>query len=204
MSTDTRDPNVLVLKNVRLSYPKLFKPEPFGNEGGDPYFSANFILDKKRDAETIKAIKARIEAVKKDKWKDKPTGAVKVCLRDGSERDGSDGYGDGVMFISASSKQERRPKVVDKNYNPLSPEDGKPYAGCYVHASIRLWAQDNNYGKRVNAELRVVIHHADGEPFGAGAVDAESDFAGIDLDNDSEAPAPKKAAKVGDVDLDDL
>ena len=200
MSTDTRDPNVLVLKNVRLSYPKLFKPAPFGAEGGDPFYSANFILDKKVDADTIKAIKARIEAIKKEKWKDK-AGAVKVCLRDGSERDGSDGYGEDKMFLSASSKQDRKPKVVDKNYNPLTAEDGKPYAGCYVHASIRLWAQDNKYGKRVNAELRVVIHHADGEPFGAGAVDAESDFAGVNLDDDSEAPAKKKKADIFDDEL---
>ena len=202
MSTEARDPNIVILKNTRLSYPNIFKPKAFGEEGGDPRFSANFLLDKKTDAATIKLIQGRIEALKKDKWKGKPTGGIKTCLREGIERDGSDGYGENVMFLAASSKQDRRPKVVDKNHQPLAMEDGKPYAGCYVHASVRLWAQDNKFGKRINAELRVVIFHADGEPFGAGAVDSESDFEGVDLDEDAETPAPK--TKAAAVDLDDL
>lgn len=186
MSNEAKDPNVIVLKDVRLSYAKIFKPEPFGDEGGDPFYSANFILDKKKNADAIATIKARIEEVKKEKWKSKVPGGIKLCLRDGSERDGSDGYGDHVMFISASAKQDRKPKVVTKNFEPLTAEDGKPYNGCYVHASIRLWPMDNKYGKRVNAELRVVIFNRDGEAFGAAPVDAESEFSGIDLDNESE------------------
>jgi len=203
----TTDPNIILLKNVRLSYPKIFKPAPFGDEGGDPFYSANFILDKKTNADAIKAVEARIDALKKEKWKGKPPGGIKPCLRDGSERDGSDGYGDGVMFLSASSKQDRKPRVVNKAFEPLTAEDGKPYAGCYVHASVRLWAMDNKFGKRINAELRVVIFHADGEPFGAAPVDAESEFAGVDLDDESEAaPAAKPAAKkpAADLSIDDM
>ena len=204
-NANTADPNIVLLKNVRLSYPKIFTPAPFGDEGGDPFYSANFILDKKINAEAIKQVQARIDALKKEKWKGKPPGGIKLCLRDGSERDGSDGYGDGVMFLSASSKQDRKPRVVNKSFEPLDPADGKPYAGCYVHASIRLWAMDNKFGKRINAELRVVIFHADGEPFGAAPVDAESEFAGVDLDEDVESapaskPAPAKAAASDDWD----
>lgn len=205
MSQAVTDPNVILLKNVRLSYPKIFKPAPFGDEGGDPFYSANFILDKKANAEAIKAVEARIDALKKEKWKGKPPGGIKLCLRDGSERDGSDGYGDGVMFLSASSKQDRKPRVVNKAFEPLTAEDNKPYAGCYVHGSVRLWAMDNKYGKRINAELRVIIFHADGEPFGAAPVDAESEFAGVDLDGESETaakPAAKKPA--ADLSIDDM
>lgn len=197
MSTPTQtDPNVILLKNVRLSYPKIFKPAPFGDEGGDPFYSANFILDKKTNADAIKEVQARIEALKKDKWKAKVPGGIKLCLHDGSDRDGSDGYGDSVMFLSSSSKQDRKPRVVNKAFEPLTPEDGKPYAGCYVHASVRLWAMDNKFGKRINAELRVVIFHADGEPFGAAPVDAESEFAGVDLDEDVEAAPAKKSKEI--------
>jgi hypothetical protein len=66
---------------------------------------------------------------------------------------------------------------------------------------------DNKYGKRINAELRVVIFHADGEPFGAAPVDAESEFAGVNLDDESEAaPAAKPAAKkpAADLSIDDM
>lgn len=208
MSDNAKDPNIVLLKNVRLGYPKLFKPEPFGDEGGDPFYSASLILDKETNADAIKAVQTRIEDLKKDKWKGKIPGGIKLCLRDGIERDGSDGYGDGVMFLSASAKQNRKPKVVNKEFEPLAAEDGKPYAGCYVHASVRLWAMDNKFGKRINAELRVVIFHADGEPFGAAPVDAESEFAGVDLDDDSEsAPAPKAkpaAAAKKELSIDDM
>ncbi len=193
-NANTADPNIVLLKNVRLSYPKIFTPAPFGDEGGDPFYSANFILDKKTNAEAIKQVQTRIEALKKDKWKGKIPGGIKLCLRDGTDRDGSDGYGPEVMFVSASSKQDRKPRVVNKAFEPLTAQDGKPYAGCYVHASVRLWAMDNKFGKRINAELRVVIFHADGEPFGAAPVDAESEFAGVDLDEDVEsAPVTAKA-----------
>jgi len=206
MSDNTKDPNIVLLKNVRLSYPKIFTPAPFGDEGGDPFYSANFILDKKENAAAIKELLTRIEALKKDKWKSKIPGGIKLCLRDGTEREGSDGYGEEVMFLSASSKADRKPRVVNKAFEPLAAADGKPYAGCYVHASVRLWAMDNKFGKRINAELRVVIFHADGEPFGAAPVDAESEFAGVDLGEDVEsAPTTKPAGKSkAAVDIDDM
>jgi hypothetical protein len=53
MSETVKDPNIVLLKNVRLSYPKIFKPEPFGEDGGDPFYSANFILDKKDNADAL-------------------------------------------------------------------------------------------------------------------------------------------------------
>jgi len=55
-------------------------------------------------------------------------------------------------------------------------ENGKPYAGCYVNMSIRLWAQDNQFGKRVNAQLRAVQFVKDGEAFGDKPVDPQKEL----------------------------
>lgn len=159
------------LRNVRLSFPCLFEPRAM--EGGTPKFSAAFLLRKKEDAAQIKAIRDAIETHFKSKNKGAKLPAAKVCLRDGSEKE-FDGYGDDIMYVSASSA--KRPLVVDIDNSALSAPDGKPYAGCYVNANIDVWWQDNKYGKRVNASLRAVQFVRDGEPFGAAPLDADSEF----------------------------
>jgi hypothetical protein len=174
-----KDPNIIVLQNVRLSYPALFKPRSSDdNPQADPKYSAALILDDAKDAAQIKAIQSRIDAIVKEKFKGNAKVLKGTCLRDGAEKDGQDGYGTGTHFVSASST--RRPTVIDAKKQPLTADDNKPYAGCYVHASIRLWPQDNKYGKRVNAELRAVVFSKDGEPLGGNVpVNVDEDFDGL-------------------------
>lgn len=163
------------LSNVRLSFPALHRPKA-GPDGGEPKFSATFLLDKKTDAAQIKQLQDAIDSLIASELKGKrPKG---VCLHDGSEKPETDGYGDSVMYVSASSKT--RVPLVDRNLTPLTEDDNKPYAGCYVNASIRLWAQDNQYGKRINAALRAVQFVKDGNSFGEGSVDVEREFAALD------------------------
>jgi hypothetical protein len=101
-----------------------------------------------------------------------------TCLHDGSEKPDTDGYGPGVMYVSASER--KRFPIVDKDLTPLAEEDGKPYAGCYVNASIRLWVQDNQYGKRINAAIVAVQFAKDGDSFGAAPVNVEDEFAALE------------------------
>ena len=58
--------------------------------------------------------------------------------------------------------------MIDTNKSALTDRDGKIYAGCYVNVSLDFWAQDNAYGKRVNAQLRGVQFLRDGDAFSAG------------------------------------
>ena len=168
------------LNHVRLSYPQLFKAKSFsaprpGETPSEPKFSASAILDKVKHAALIEAIRAGMKAVAEEKWGvGKVPKTVKYCLRDGSEKEDTDGYGEDIMFVSASNA--KRPAVVDKDYSPLTEESGKPYAGCYVHMSIRLWAQDNQFGKRINAQLRAVQFVEDGDAFGDPPVDPQKEF----------------------------
>ncbi len=71
-----------------------------------------------------------------------------------------------VCCISVPAAAPARPLVLDKDAKThLYATDGKPYAGCYVNASIDIWAQDSQYGKRVNAGLRGVQFIRDGDKF---------------------------------------
>lgn len=173
------------LTNVRLSFPQLFKPKAF-EEGGELSYGAAFILDKTKHAKLITEFKAAVAEIANEYFKGKlpPMVKQKHPLRDGSEKE-TDGYGDGVMFIG--SRNKKRPTVVDRDMSPLSEEDGKPYAGCYVNATVRLWVQDNKFGKRVNCQLRAVQFVKDGEPFGQAPVDANEEFDSLDGDGDDDS-----------------
>ena len=167
----------MLLKNVRLSFPSLFVATSF-NADQAKKFGATFILDK--GSPEHKKMLAEIERVAAERWGAKAMGTLqqlsaqnKVCLRDGVEKANMDGFGEGVVFFNASS--QKRPGVYDRDQTPLTAEDGRPYAGCRVNAMVEVWCQDNQFGKRVNAELRGVQFSEDDEPFGGGGAPASAD-----------------------------
>lgn len=179
MSTTAKDPNVIKLTNVRLSYPQLFVAKP-PEPGKPPVFSATFLLDKKQHAALIMQIEKLTERVALDAFK-KKVKLNRVPLRDGNEKEEREGYGDEVMFVGA--RNTKRPVVVDRDLTPLTADDSKPYAGCYVNATLRLFAFDHaTGGKGVSASLRAIQFVKDGESFGAGPVNAEEEFEAVTED----------------------
>jgi hypothetical protein len=167
----------LKLSNVRLAFPALFEAKTVNGEG-EPAFSAVFLIDPADNQ--VKAIHAAIDAVAADKWGAKAPAmlvqmrkADKVCLHDGDLKATYDGF-PGNLFIGARNKV--RPTVLHADKTPLVAADGKPYAGCYVNAVLDLWAQDNNFGKRVNATLMGVQFLRDGDSFSGGGAASDDDF----------------------------
>jgi hypothetical protein len=184
----------LKINNVRLSYPNLWEPKA-AQQGGKVKYSASFLMDKKTNATEIKSLQDAILSVAKAEWGDqnvkwngdklvvrkadgKGGTIVPICLRDGSDKPETPGYGPTVMFFSAST--DMPPPVVDRNPTiPLPKGSPRPYAGCIVNGSIRLWAQDNDFGRRVNAQLNAVQFVADGEAFGDAPVDPAQVFTNV-------------------------
>lgn len=154
------------IASARLSFPSLFTTAQFGNDDTGKY-EATFILDKVEHAETIKGIQAQIDHLLKTELKGKIP-SDKICLKDGDES-GRPEF-EGKMTIKASTK--RRPLVINRDKSPITEADNIVYPGCYVHAIISLWAQNNQFGKRINASLDGVQFARDGEPFGDGGISA--------------------------------
>ena len=169
----------IILKNVRVSFPSLFKKGSFNGE--ETKYEATFLLNKEEHADSIAEIKAQIADLVKTNLKGAKVPADKLCLRDGDEVE-YDGYA-GCYSIKCSTK--KRPIVIDRDRSPLTEDDGKPYGGCYVNASIDLWVQNNAYGKRVNSTLLAVQFAKDGEPFADGSTGDVNDFEMLDSDSDS-------------------
>lgn len=157
------------LPNVRLSFPSVFQKASFN--GNETKYEATFLLNKKEHAEVIQQIKDAIAEKVKNDLKGAKLAPDKICLRDGDLAD-YEGY-DGHMSLKASNS--KRPTVVAKDKSPLTEDDNVIYGGCYVNAIVELWAQDNNYGKRINANLLGIQFHKDGEPFGGGGVSIKAD-----------------------------
>lgn len=180
------------LPNVRLAFPNLFRPQSV--QGSDPKYGASFLIDPdtKAGSKLVAQIEDAMVEVANAKWGDKADKILKglkkqgrVCLRDGDEKAEYDGF-EGMMFVSATNAA--KPTVTDRDPNEeLTQADGKPYGGCFVYGYIELWAQDNDYGKRINASLKGVQFYKDGDAFSGGGVAKVEDFEDLsDLGEDDE------------------
>jgi hypothetical protein len=165
------------LKNVRLSFPSLFKKAVFN--GQETKYEATFLISKDSDQATMleKAIAAFVE----ETFKGKPPRGLKItCLSDGDEKE-YDGYEGMLAFKAASTK---RPLVLDSDKTPLTEEDNRIYAGCYVNAIVSLWYSDHPLGgKQILGNLGGVQFYKDGESFSSGGASAD-DF--DDFEDDDE------------------
>jgi len=188
---------MIILKNVRLSFPTLFKATSFQDQG-EPKFSATFLIPK--GSEAHKTVEAEIKRVASEAWGEKAKSIVdrqnasqRKLLKDGDTVDGEtqdgerkNGY-EGHMAIKGSSKSA--PLVIGRQRQPITEESGIIYGGCIVNAQIDIWAQDNQFGKFLNCKLLAVQFWADGEAFGnasradASAFDAEEDSTAFDADD---------------------
>lgn len=168
----------ITIKNARLSFPSLFKKASF--EGKEGKYEATLLFPKS-DKETYKKIIDAIEASKTENKLKVPDS--KVFIKDGDEFE-YEGYA-GMWAVKAGNN--KRPTVLHRDKTPLVEEDEVVYAGCYVNAIISPWAQNNQYGKRINANLLGVQFVKDGEPFGVGGVVAsEDDFEDVEVEDDED------------------
>jgi hypothetical protein len=175
--------SAIKIENVRISFPNLFEAKAINGEG-EPRFSSAFVIVPGSNNEKI--LSEAMAAVAKDKWGAKANGILKELMDKGRvafklaplSKDGEvyDGF-EGMYSLNASSPT--RVAVIDRDTTPLTPADGKPYGGCYVDASVDIWAQDNSWGKRINAKLRWVQFRADGDAFSGGAPVSQDEFQSI-------------------------
>ncbi len=162
---------------VRLAFAQnLFTAGTVGGEG-KPAFSVTAIIPK--DHPVHAELEAAEEAAAKMKWEAKGPAnlkairaAGKAVIKDGDLKANYAGF-EGNDFVSMRS--EKRPNVYDNDGSQLTEADGKVYSGCYAHVILEVWAQDNQYGKRLNAQVTGVAFSRDGDSFGGGATPATAD-----------------------------
>lgn len=168
------------IENVRFTFPQVHDAKAVNGQG-DPKFSITSLIG--REHPQLAEVKAAMRKVAEEKWGGKATdtlkqlaAADKLCLHDGDAKSDYDGYA-GNYFVNASNKV--RPLVIGPQREPLVASDGKPYSGSYGNVIVEFWAQDNQFGKRVNASLLGVQFVKDGDRLAGGGVAAADDFDAI-------------------------
>lgn len=195
----------LVLTGVRMAFPALWEPQQINGQG-EPACSGTFLIDPKTQADQMNATIECIKAVAVEKWNTQAQTMLTtlqakgdICLRDGATKAEYDGF-EGMFYISGRNKArptvlaaqmwQGKPIVVDQASNGWQMNDQgmlvrvtdlpfavkAPYSGCYVNVSLDVWAQANQYGKRINAKLLAVQFARDGDPFSGGSGFDANDF----------------------------
>ncbi|MBR8303721.1 DUF2815 family protein [Burkholderia dolosa] len=190
------------LTNVRIAFiNNLRHAAEFEAGDGKFRYSATFLVEK--GSENDKAIEAAIKAVAVEGWAKKAdamlesfrNNANKFCYQNGDLKD-FDGF-EGNMYIAAHRKRDDgRPllldniadpetnkpaRLVDANGEWLPGKEGRIYAGCYVNATIDIYAQTKN-NPGIRCGLMGVQFHAAGDSFSGASRASEDDF-------DAAAPA---------------
>jgi hypothetical protein len=169
------------LKDVRLSFPDLFVAKEFKTGDGKPRYNATFLVVP--GSENDKAIQAAIQAAAADVFGAKAKAILesvkgqsnKYCYLNGDLKE-YDGY-EGHYYLASHSKT--RPLVIDRAKNPLTEQDGVIYAGCYVNATVSIYAQKGeNTG--IRCAFNGVQFNRDGDAFSAGAPASVDDFDSLD------------------------
>lgn len=189
----------IVVKNVRLSFERLYVSKAF-QPGQDARYEATGLIDpsvagsvvvtdkgttKIEGAAGVKFLKETSIRLAKEANNGVLDPELKLCFGKGDKKS-YDGYA-GMIYIATHNK----PKPEVRNRQGLLVEAGKPgapYSGSYGNLIITLWGQNNQYGKRVNANLLGWQFVRDGEAFsGLAKVDVEDDFEAYEGDGAAEA-----------------
>lgn len=177
---------IIMLSNQRIGFPSFAEKQSVGD--GEPAYGGRLIIDP-TDTDTVAKIEAAMLAAAKLKWKDDAE-AVLAFLK--SEKDK-------LAFSRTEYRNKKKMEVyrgfegkfhlgmrTAKNQPTIFNQYGEQvtdkaqiaaliYSGCYVNAKVEFWAQDNNFGRRINCTPLGIMFAGDGESFGGGTAPAAAD-----------------------------
>jgi hypothetical protein len=182
----------------RLSFPDLWDPVEFKPGDDRPRWNATILVEP--GSASDKAVNAAIKKAAETEWKDKAASKLKeyagqknqYCYLSGDLRD-YEGYA-GMMALSAHRNAKTRnggaaprPAIIDRDTSPLTADDGKPYAGCYVKAKVSIYCQSGE-NPGVRASFSVIQFVKDGDAF-SGSAPSVAGFEDLGAPADEEALA---------------
>jgi hypothetical protein len=186
------------LNDVRIAFCQSIWPgtaEQYQGKGVARH-SATFLIVP--GSENDKAIEAAIKAVAAEKWPKKAAALLesmrgnsnKFCYQKGDLKD-YDGF-EGMMSLAGHRKEsDGAPEIFGQFRNPdgklvrLTQKDGKIYAGCYVNASVDIYAQDGE-NQGIRCGLLGIQFNRDGDSFGGAGRAKEEDFESIEAPEEAE------------------
>lgn len=166
------DDGCIRLDNVIASYPHLDKPWKKNATDKEKYSLTGLAPKETHDDAKklmVEVINSLLAGAKMGK-----IGAEHKFCRNGDTEDGPlKPETEGMWIIKASENPDRPPKVRDERTKIMTPAEilKRIYAGCKVNMLIRPWAQNNDFGKKINANLIAVQFVGEGTRIGEAAID---------------------------------
>jgi len=150
------------VSNVRIAFIKnLWTPTEFKAGDGKFRHGATFLIEK--DSANDKAVRAEIMNVATAAWNtnakkilaDIVTNNQKFCYlfeKTNKEGDVNEGF-EGMMSLASNRGARKGPVlIVDQDGRTVLTENsGRLYGGCYVNATIDIWAQTGEFGPAIRA-----------------------------------------------------
>ena len=173
-----------MLKNVRLSYVRVFEAEQ-ANGKGDPIYSLCILIPK--DSPEVPAIKAAIAAeyenlkVRYSKLAGKNPKTWTDPLRDGDEEKDGVEY-QGHYFINAKRKESQGAPIVIDGSKQYITERNDLYSGCYGNVAVSFYPYEFTGKYGVGVGLNGVQKTRDGERLDGGT--SVNDFDVVDENDD--------------------
>lgn len=185
---------VVILKNVRISFPELLEATQYQGQGAFTYKAA-LLVDP--GSENDVKIKKAISVAAREAWKDKAKEIMssikgnsnKFCYVDGNTKK-YDGYQDKWALSASRQKKDGKPKLIDGKHKPIDANsDVQIYGGCYVDAKVEFWGQKNKWGNGMRCTLLVVMFRGHGDSFSGAAAADDSGMESIEDDLDTSVDA---------------
>jgi len=170
----------------RVSFPNVFEATSY--QGGAPKYGVTAVFDPETFSEADKvrwqemmspADEASLERFKKPL--EKLPANFKKPVREGSEKEGLAGFGEGLVFCSFTSRN--KPGIVNVDGVTAIEDDADFYPGCYARATINAYAYEN-VGKGVAFGLQNLKKIKDGERLDS-RTDASDDFGDLGEEEES-------------------
>lgn len=145
-----------------LSFPHIFQARAV-QQGDDPKFSCAVLIAK--DDPQLAQIQQAIETEKSNKWPAGFPAKGKVCLKDCAVENPDKPNLHNYMVISATSKADQKPIVVDANMQPVL-DPSLAYPGAMAWVQINTFTYDLPTSKGVGAGLNGVMLTGQEGPLG--------------------------------------
>lgn len=175
----------MVTGKVRLSYANIWEPK--ANDQGQLKYSCALLIPKE-DKETLRKIKAIVDALKADaevQFKKLPSN-FKLPLHDGDQDKPDDENYAGHYFLNAyANAKPGIAKPIGKGADGKTKfaeitDTTEVYSGCYCKVSLNFYIYDNK-SKGIGVGLNNIVKVQDGGPL-AGRASVNEDFADEEFD----------------------
>jgi hypothetical protein len=169
----------LLTPKFRGAFVAIMTPSTNKKDDGttEKKYTIKAVFEPGADLSAMKAAAASVLAEKYGADQSKWPGTLRSPFRKNSTSDFDKpvaGMPEDCVVMSFSSKEDRRPGVVDADLNDII-DASKVYSGAYYRAQVRPFFYENKGNKGVSFALQNVQFLTDGEPLG-GRIPANKVF----------------------------